>query len=254
MLRQIFGPPRSAAQTQILRAGAEHLPDFAHPPGLQRGVSQCPDPHAQIHALFAERDGAIQQQEPRADLRPPPEVLPDDRRDMALPEEHRRRDRHRAARGRLTFPRLQLLEVGQQLPATLQGLAGLNGATASGTLKAATREAIALVVAEANGCDYCLSAHTVLGRGAGMTDEDIDRARDGAARDPKTAAILKLARSVVTDHGRIPVEGLAAARQGGLSDAEILETVSNVVLNIFTNYINLVADTEIDFPVVTAGR
>lgn len=143
-----------------------------------------------------------------------------------------------------------LFRVAAQSPSTLEGLVGLNGATAHGTLRAATREAIALTVAETNGCDYCLSAHSALGKGAGLSEEAIGQARDAASSDPKVSAILKFARSVVTLHGRVSDQELASARSAGVTDAEILETVANVVLNIFTNYVNLVSETEIDFPVV----
>jgi uncharacterized peroxidase-related enzyme len=143
-----------------------------------------------------------------------------------------------------------LFRVAAQAPSVLEGVVALFGTTAKGTLNAKTRESIALLVAEINGCDYCLSAHTVLGRGAGLTDEAIDGARDASATDPKTAAILRFARAVVRSHGRVDPSELATLRQSGASDAEALEVVQNVVLNIFTNYVNLVADTDIDFPVV----
>lgn len=127
------------------------------------------------------------------------------------------------------------------------------GAVASGTLRPAVREAIALAVAETNGCDYCLSAHAALGRGAGLSADAIASARRGESTDPKTAAILRFARTLVLERGRVSARGLEALRESGVSDAEALEVVSNVALNIFTNYVNLVADTEIDFPVVRAG-
>jgi uncharacterized peroxidase-related enzyme len=143
-----------------------------------------------------------------------------------------------------------LFRVAAQSPSALEGLVGLNGATAKGTLRAGVREAIALAVAEANGCDYCLSAHSVLGKGAGLSDADIERARDAASSDPKTASILRFARAVVAERGRVSEDELATLRSAGVTDGETLEIVANVVLNIFTNYINLVAQTEIDFPVV----
>ena len=145
-----------------------------------------------------------------------------------------------------------LFRVAAQAPSVLEGLVGLSGATAKGTLGPKTREAIALTVAEANGCDYCLSAHSVLGKGAGLDEQAIDRARDASASDPKTAAILRFARAVVAERGRVPESELASLRSAGVNDAEALEIVANVVLNVFTNYINLVAGTEIDFPVVRA--
>lgn len=95
-------------------------------------------------------------------------------------------------------------------PAALEAMVGLFGATAKGKLGARTREAIALTVAEANGCDYCLSAHSVLGKGAGLAPEDIDRARDATSSDPKTAATLRFARSIVAERCNVPASDLDA--------------------------------------------
>jgi uncharacterized peroxidase-related enzyme len=145
-----------------------------------------------------------------------------------------------------------LFRVAAQSPSVLEGLVGMIGAASHGTLKASTREAIALTVAEANGCDYCLSAHTVLGKGAGLSEADANLARDAASPDAKTAAMLRFARAAVLERGQVGAAGLAALKQAGVSDAEALEVVANVVVNIFTNYLNLVADTDIDFPVVRA--
>jgi uncharacterized peroxidase-related enzyme len=143
-----------------------------------------------------------------------------------------------------------LFRVAANAPSALEALVGMFGSTAKGRLNAKTREAIALAVAEANGCDYCLSAHTVLGKGAGLSQEDIDRARDAASNDPKTTAILRFARAVVAERGKVAASDLDAFRRAGGTDGEAIEVIANVVLNVFTNYVNLVADTEIDFPVV----
>jgi uncharacterized peroxidase-related enzyme len=143
-----------------------------------------------------------------------------------------------------------LFRVTANAPAALEALVGMYGATAKGKLDARTREAIALAVAQANGCDYCLSAHTALGKGAGLSREEMDRARDATSGDAKTAAILRFARTIVAERGKVSAGELAAFRVAGGTDGEAIEIVANVVLNVFTNYVNLVADTEIDFPVV----
>jgi uncharacterized peroxidase-related enzyme len=147
-----------------------------------------------------------------------------------------------------------LFRVAANAPSVLEGLVGLIGTAAQGTLKAGVREAIALTVAEANGCNYCLAAHTVLGKGAGLGDEAIDRARDATSSDPKTQAMLRFARSVVVARGKIGETDAAQLRAAGVSDAETLEILHNVVVNVLTNYINLVAQTEIDFPEVRAAK
>jgi len=147
-----------------------------------------------------------------------------------------------------------LFRVAAQAPAALDGLVGLVGAASRGALSAAVRQSIAMTVAQTNGCDYCQSAHTVLGRRAGLSEQDMTAARGAEASDAKTTAILRFARTVVSERGRIGEEGLAALRAAGVSDGETMEVITNVVLNIFTNYINLVAQTDIDFPVVRAAR
>jgi len=143
-----------------------------------------------------------------------------------------------------------LFRVAARAPSVLEGLAGLSTATHHGALPAAVREAIALTVAEANGCDYCLSAHTALGRRAGLSEDELRRARDAASADARIAAILRFARILVVERGRVSDAALASLRAADVGDAEVLEVIANVVLNVFTNYVNLVAGTEIDFPVV----
>ncbi len=146
-----------------------------------------------------------------------------------------------------------LFAVAANSPVALDALVALNGATAHGTLRAPAREALALAVAQANGCDYCLSAHTALGQGAGLSPAAMEAARRATADDAKLAALLRFANLLVVERGRVSEAALAQVRAAGASDAEVLEVVTNVVLNIFTNYINLVADTDIDFPVVRAA-
>jgi uncharacterized peroxidase-related enzyme len=143
-----------------------------------------------------------------------------------------------------------LYRVVAQSPAALDGLLGLTGALAQGALGAKLREQIALGVAERNGCDYCLSAHSVLGKGAGLGDAEIAQARDSRAADPKTQAALRFAAGIVERRGQTTDTELATLRQAGYGDAEIVEIVSVTVLNILTNYLNHVAATEIDFPIV----
>ncbi|MFG1300738.1 carboxymuconolactone decarboxylase family protein [Xanthobacter sp. V3C-3] len=143
-----------------------------------------------------------------------------------------------------------LFRVAAQSPAALEALIGVSGALGGGALPARTRESLALTVAEVNGCDYCLSAHSLIGRGAGLSDADIALARSGRAADSRTEATLAFARTVVATRGNVSDADLAAARAAGLDDGALVETVAQVAMNIFTNYLNNVAETEIDFPVV----
>lgn len=137
-------------------------------------------------------------------------------------------------------------------PATLEAYLGFSGALAHGALSAKTREQIALAVAETNACDYCLAAHSLIGKGAGLTPDAILAARRVTAIDPKTDALLKFAVAVVETRGLVSDGALAQVRTAGVSDAEIIETVAHVALNILTNYTNHVAQTVIDFPKAAA--
>jgi uncharacterized peroxidase-related enzyme len=143
-----------------------------------------------------------------------------------------------------------LFRVAAQSPAALEGLVALFGAVSKGRFGAKQREAIALTVSEADGCNYCLSAHTALGKGAGLSDADMDKARSATADDARLAATLRFARAVVDRRGHVSEAELADVRRAGLSDAEIVDVVANVALTTFTNYLNDVAQTEIDFPLV----
>jgi uncharacterized peroxidase-related enzyme len=139
-------------------------------------------------------------------------------------------------------------------PAALEGYLGLNGAL-SRALDAKTRERIALAVAQANGCDYCLSAHTYLGLNVAKIDrQEISLNRNGHSADPKADAALVFARRVLDNRGRIADSDLAEIRAAGFSDSEIIEIVATVSLNVLTNFINNVAETEVDFPPVLAAE
>lgn len=137
-------------------------------------------------------------------------------------------------------------------PAVATAYLGFSQALAGGTLPARLREQIALAVGQANGCDYCVAAHCALGQKAGLTPADVADARRGLADDEKAAAALAFARKLVADRGRVADADVAAVRAAGFGDGEVAEVVANVALNLFTNYFNHVAGTEIDFPAAPA--
>lgn len=141
-----------------------------------------------------------------------------------------------------------LMRTFAQSPTVLEAYLGFTGALTKGVLPAAVREQLALAISETNGCDYCLSAHTFLGQHAGLTPEGIEAARRGESADPKVAALLRFARDVVDSRGRVSDESLAAVRAAGATDAELIEVVAHVAVNVLTNYTNNVAQTQIDFP------
>jgi uncharacterized peroxidase-related enzyme len=140
-------------------------------------------------------------------------------------------------------------------PAALEGYVGLLGALAKGALPAATHERIALAVAELNRCDYCLSAHTYLAKNvAKLDDAEITANRSGASNDVKADAAVRFASNVVQQRGHVSDDEVRAVRSAGYTDAQIVEIVQHVALNIWTNYINSVAKTDIDFPVIAARK
>ena len=139
-------------------------------------------------------------------------------------------------------------------PTALEGYLGLNGAL-SRTLDVRTRERIAIAVAETNGCDYCLSAHTYLGLNlAKITPEDATLAREGSSTDAKAAAAVRFAVQVAKTRGGVGDADIAAVKEAGFGDAHIVEIVALVAENVFTNLLNKVAQTDIDFPVLHSGQ
>ncbi|MCZ4304457.1 peroxidase-related enzyme [Zoogloeaceae bacterium G21618-S1] len=135
-------------------------------------------------------------------------------------------------------------------PAALNGYLGLSETLAAGRLSAAQREIVALAAGQANHCQYCLSAHTLIGKGAGLSPEAIAAARQGKGGNALDAAIADFARVLVEQRGVVSAEAMTGYRRAGLDDGLILEVIANVALNTLTNYTNHVADTTVDFPVV----
>jgi uncharacterized peroxidase-related enzyme len=143
--------------------------------------------------------------------------------------------------------------VGQS-PAALEGLLGLNGAL-NKALDVRTRERIAIAVAQVNGCDYCLSAHTYLGLNVAKLDNaEVALNRRGHSTDPKADAAVAFAAKVAAERGRVSDADLAAVKLAGWSEAQIIEIVGVVAANVYTNFVNNVAQTDIDFPVVRVAE
>jgi uncharacterized peroxidase-related enzyme len=133
----------------------------------------------------------------------------------------------------------------------LDGWLGLNGALRRGSIRAADAERIALAVAEANACSYCLSAHTYLGTNVAQLDgAEIDRARNFESADPKAAAILAFAEAVLRTTGGVSDDDVEVARKAGLTDAELGDIVGHVAVNLLTNLFNRTFAVDVDFPVV----
>ncbi len=139
-------------------------------------------------------------------------------------------------------------------PAVLQGYTA-NNAALTRTLDVKTRERIALAVAQINGCDYCLSAHSYLGMNlAKISSEEIALNRMGRSADPRADAAVHFAANIVRDRGQVGDADIEAVREAGFSDSQIVEIIAVAAENIFTNLLNVVAGTDIDFPVVQASQ
>jgi uncharacterized peroxidase-related enzyme len=142
-----------------------------------------------------------------------------------------------------------LYKIASNSPAALDGLLGLTGALAKGALDVRTRERLALAVAEANGCGYCLAAHSYLAKNlAKLADAEIVANRSGGSADAKADAALRFAVRIVEARGHVGESEIAAVKTAGYSDAQIVEIVAHVALNTFTNYVNEAFQTAIDFP------
>lgn len=135
--------------------------------------------------------------------------------------------------------------------AVLEGYLGLSSALASGRIRPAIAERIALAVAESNGCSYCLSAHSyVAERVLKLPADEITLARTYRSSDAKAQATLRFAEAVLRGRGEVPAEEFDAARELGLTDAELAEIVAHVALNVLTNFFNHAFEIDIDYPVV----
>lgn len=137
-------------------------------------------------------------------------------------------------------------------PAALAATLKFNEELGNGSFDPKTREAIALATAGANNCDYCASAHTAISKSLKVDDGEIAKRLRGQSDDAKLNAILTLANVIIEKRGFADDADLKAARDAGLNDGEIVETTVNVVANILTNYVNHIAQTDIDFPIVNA--
>lgn len=133
-------------------------------------------------------------------------------------------------------------------PAALNGFLGLFAIAHDGALDPLTRERIALAVAEQNACQYCVSAHTALGRKAGLDNDEMLANREGTSANAKAAAALAFTHALVENTGDVTGAEFDAVRAAGHSDAEIMEIITHVALNLFTNLIGKATQVDIDFP------
>jgi uncharacterized peroxidase-related enzyme len=135
-------------------------------------------------------------------------------------------------------------------PAALRSMWGAFGALGGGTIGPKLAELIAVAVAHRNLCEYCLAAHTALGRKAGATAEELRAAQQGEATDAKTAAALRFALQLVEHRGQLRDDDVQRVRDAGFGDEQIVEILAHVALNLFTNYTNVAFGVPVDFPTV----
>jgi uncharacterized peroxidase-related enzyme len=141
-----------------------------------------------------------------------------------------------------------IMKVMAHSTTALQAYLGLSGAFADAKLSPQVREQIGLTVGEDNQCGYCVAAHAAIGKLSGLTPEEIEDGRRAQSRDLKTNAILRFSKKLSANRGNITDQDFSSIKKAGCSDEEILEVITSVALNLFTNYINHVAGTALDFP------
>ena len=140
------------------------------------------------------------------------------------------------------------LKVFANSPAALRAFLGLHIIAGEGSLEPQTRERIALALAQQNSCEYCVSAHTAIGRKAGLSGDEVFANRAGSSQDAKAAIAVKLARSLAEHTGEVTTAELIEAKDAGYTDADIIEIITHVGLNILTNMIGKASRVDIDFP------
>lgn len=138
--------------------------------------------------------------------------------------------------------------------AALKSMWGSFGALGGGVIPAKLGEQIAVAVADSNDCEYCLAAHTVLGRKAGATAAEMAAAQQGESADPQTAAALRFALKLVKNRAQLVDADVQALRDVGFDDGQIVEILAHVALNLFTNYVNVAFAVPVDFPAVKLRR
>lgn len=139
-------------------------------------------------------------------------------------------------------------------PAALSAFLGLHGIAGAGALDPLTRERIALAVAEQNACQYCVSAHTAIGRKVGLDNQEMLANRMGRSSDAKAEAALTFARALVEQTGLVNKAEFDAVRAAGHSDGEVVEIITHVAMNIFTNLLGKATQVEIDFPKIDLNK
>lgn len=139
-------------------------------------------------------------------------------------------------------------------PAALKAWMEFESALAKGSLNPKLRQEIALAVGQNNGCEYCVSAHTAIGKFAGLTEQQVLNSLQGQGTSPKGTAALTFARELLEKRGQVPASSIQALRDQGFTDGDIAEIFADVALNVFTNYFNIALGVDVDFPRVALDQ
>lgn len=142
---------------------------------------------------------------------------------------------------------INIFKVMANAPTALKTYLGIDAALQDKALDSATAEQIALALATVNGCEYCTAAHSYLAKGL-LSEDAIANARKGKSDDAKVQAALDFAVAVMKKTGKVSDDELARVKQAGFSEREIMDIIAVITLNFFTNTINNVAQTTVDFP------
>ncbi len=143
-----------------------------------------------------------------------------------------------------------LTKVMANQPVALEAYLDIGATLANGNFDPRTRGAVALTVAGANECDYCAKAHSAVSANLKVDPLEIKRHLKGESSDFKLNALLTFTTAIIEKRGRVSDAELSAVRASGYTDSDIVELVATITENIFTNYMNHVADTDVDFPTV----
>ncbi len=146
------------------------------------------------------------------------------------------------------------LKVFANSPSALKAFLGLHSIANEGSLDTATKERIALALAEQNACEYCVSAHTAIGSKAGLSGAEIEANRAGSSHDAKAAVAVKFAKSLAENNGEVTTSEILEARKAGYSESDIVEIITHVGMNVLTNILGKASRVEIDFPKVSLQK
>jgi uncharacterized peroxidase-related enzyme len=139
-------------------------------------------------------------------------------------------------------------------PAALKSMWGAFSALDGGVIGAKLGEQIAVAIANRNHCEYCLAAHTMLGKKAGASEDEMAAAQNGQSADPQSAAALAFVLKVIDNRAHASAGDIESMRESGFTDEHIVEIMAHVALNLFTNYVNVAFDVPVDFPRVALSN